>query len=96
MQPCIRAGVPFRVKNSYNPSASGTLITEDRGTEEPSLVSAITSKDNVQLVDIVSTRMLGQCALRDASAGQHDMPSMATDGYGWPLMGADRPLRTLF
>jgi len=60
MQPCIRAGVPFRVKNSYNPSASGTLITEDRGTEEPSLVSAITSKDNVQLVDIVSTRMLGQ------------------------------------
>ena len=27
MQPCMRAGVPFRVKNSYNPEAEGTLIT---------------------------------------------------------------------
>ena len=61
MQPCIRAGVPFRVKNSYNPDAEGTLITKTGGDAEArSLVSAITSKSNVQLVDIVSTRMLGQ------------------------------------
>jgi aspartate kinase len=60
MQPCIRAGVPMRVKNSYNRYAEGTLITQTRGSSEPALVSCITSKDNVQLVDIVSTRMLGQ------------------------------------
>ena len=27
MQPAMRTGVPVRVKNSYNPSAPGTLVT---------------------------------------------------------------------
>ncbi len=27
MQPAVRANMPVRVKNSYNPSAPGTLIT---------------------------------------------------------------------
>jgi len=64
MQPCRRAGVPFRVKNSYNPSSVGTLITaadaEAEGGGRANIVSAITSKNGVQLVDIQSTRMLGQ------------------------------------
>mmetsp|Transcript_20205 Transcript_20205/g.61612 ORF Transcript_20205/g.61612 Transcript_20205/m.61612 type:complete len:515 (-) Transcript_20205:152-1696(-) len=60
MQPCRRAGVPFRVKNSYNPAAEGTLISADGSAcSETRLVSAITSKNGVQLVDIESTRMLG-------------------------------------
>mmetsp|Transcript_44800 Transcript_44800/g.74344 ORF Transcript_44800/g.74344 Transcript_44800/m.74344 type:complete len:508 (+) Transcript_44800:22-1545(+) len=58
MMPARRTSTPFRVKNSYNPAAEGTLIQEKRVAR--SLVSAITSKDGVQLVDIVSTRMLGQ------------------------------------
>ena len=64
MQPCKRVGVPFRVKNSYNRDAVGTLITaEDPPADSRAgfgLVSAITSKDNVQLIDITSNRMLGQ------------------------------------
>lgn len=59
MQPAIRSSIPVRVKNSYNPSAKGTLITRTRDKSE-SLVTAITSKNSVQLIDIVSTRMLGQ------------------------------------
>jgi aspartate kinase len=59
MQPAIRSKIPVRVKNSYNPSAVGTVITETRDKSK-SLVTAITSKSNVQLIDIVSTRMLGQ------------------------------------
>ena len=59
MQPAIRSQIPVRVKNSYNPAAVGTAITQERDKAH-TLVTAITSKSNVQLIDIVSTRMLGQ------------------------------------
>lgn len=59
MQPCIATGTPVRVKNSYNPSAPGTRIVASLGGAAGP-VRAITSKKNVTLVDIVSTRMLGQ------------------------------------
>ncbi len=59
MQPCIKSGTTVRVKNSYNPAAVGTRIVGalDGGAVP---VRAITSKKNVTVVDIVSTRMLGQ------------------------------------
>lgn len=59
MQPAIKSSIPVRVKNSYNPSAKGTLITATRDKSQ-TLVTALTSKNSVQLIDIVSTRMLGQ------------------------------------
>ena len=59
MQPCIQTGTPVRVKNSYNPEAAGTLIVTSHITA-PAPVRAITSKKNVVLVDLVSTRMVGQ------------------------------------
>lgn len=59
MQPCIQTGTPVRVKNSYNVDAPGSLIvTKHDGTPPP--VRAITSKKNVILIDLISTRMLGQ------------------------------------
>jgi len=45
------------VKNSYNPDAQGTLITN--AYTQKGLVSAITSKSDIAIVDITSTRMLG-------------------------------------
>ena len=59
MQPCIRSGTPVLVKNSYNPEAPGTRIVQSfvRKTRP---VMAITSRRNVTLVDIVSSRMMGQ------------------------------------
>jgi aspartate kinase len=59
MQPCIKTGTPVLVKNSYNPQAKGTRIVSSLG-KRTRPVQAITSKKNVILVDIVSTRMLGQ------------------------------------
>ena len=61
MQPAMRADIPVRVKNSYNEAAPGTLITAQRREESEGspLVTAITSKSRVALVDIESTRMLG-------------------------------------
>ena len=59
MQPCIKTGTPVLVKNSYNPAAPGTRIISSLG-KRVRPVQAITSKKNVILVDIASTRMLGQ------------------------------------
>ncbi len=59
MQPCLQTGTPVRVKNSYNIEAPGSIIVTNH-EKTPSPVRAITSKKNVTLVDIVSTRMLGQ------------------------------------
>tara|TARA_A100001035_G_scaffold257691_1_gene233894 strand:- start:30 stop:1493 length:1464 start_codon:yes stop_codon:yes gene_type:complete len=58
MQPAILTNIPVRVKNSYNPSAIGTIITADRDMSD-ALVTAITSKNNIETIDIISTRMLG-------------------------------------
>ncbi|MDR3343913.1 MAG: aspartate kinase [Treponema sp.] len=59
IQPCTKTGTPVLVKNSYNPQAPGTRIVAalDQRTGP---VRVITSRKNVALVDIVSTRMVGQ------------------------------------
>jgi aspartate kinase len=62
MQPCMKTGTPVLVKNSYNIEAPGTRIenASSMAAKKSPPVRAITSKHNVTLVDIVSTRMLGQ------------------------------------
>jgi len=53
-----------RVKNSYNVTAPGTLIGHERpggnGVDAEWLLTSIVRKKNVTMLDIVSTRMLGQ------------------------------------
>jgi aspartate kinase len=73
MQPCIKTGTPVLVKNSYNPTAPGTKIVSSL-EKRIRPVQAITSKKNVILVDIVSTRMLGQSGFLEsvfASFAEH-------------------------
>lgn len=59
MRPAREGNIPVRVKNSYNPQAPGTLIQKSRDLREAWLTS-IVLKRNVTMLDIVSTRMLGQ------------------------------------
>lgn len=59
MRPAREGDVPVRVKNSYNPQAPGTLIAKSRDMSEAVLTS-IVLKPNITMLDIVSTRMLGQ------------------------------------
>ncbi|XP_030960412.1 aspartokinase 1, chloroplastic-like isoform X1 [Quercus lobata] len=59
MRPAREGDIPVRVKNSYNPKAPGTLITKARDMSKAVLTS-IVLKRNVTMLDIVSTRMLGQ------------------------------------
>ncbi|KMT07351.1 hypothetical protein BVRB_6g149770 isoform B [Beta vulgaris subsp. vulgaris] len=59
MRPAREGDVPVRVKNSYNPKAPGTLINRTRDMSEV-LLTSIVLKRSVTMLDIVSTRMLGQ------------------------------------
>jgi aspartate kinase len=59
MLPCMKTGTPVLVKNSYNPQAPGTRIVSSLD-KKPGPVRAITSRKNVTLIDVVSTRMVGQ------------------------------------
>ncbi|GLT81605.1 hypothetical protein SLE2022_000460 [Rubroshorea leprosula] len=59
MRPAREGDIPVKVKNSCNPTAPGTLITRDRDMSM-SVLTSIVLKRNVTMLDIVSTRMLGQ------------------------------------
>jgi aspartate kinase len=59
MQPCMKTGIPVRVKNSYNPEAVGTGIVPLVGWDSGP-VRTITSRRHITMVDIVSNRMMGQ------------------------------------
>jgi len=58
MQPAMKYNVPVRVKNSYNPSAVGTIIRREK-SDSGRLVTAITYKKGITLLDLHSTQMLG-------------------------------------
>jgi len=60
MQPCMKTGTPVLVKNSYNIDAPGTRIGNTITAKKSPPVRTITAKHNVTLVDVVSTRMVGQ------------------------------------
>ncbi|GHV69054.1 aspartate kinase [Spirochaetia bacterium] len=59
MQPCMKTNTPVLVKNSYNVNAPGTRIVSAL-TRKALPVQTITFRQDVTLVDIVSSRMLGQ------------------------------------
>ncbi|MDR2097511.1 MAG: aspartate kinase [Spirochaetaceae bacterium] len=59
MQPCSKTGTPVLVKNSYNPENQGSVISSLLPADAH-LVRAITTRGSVTLVDIVSSRMVGQ------------------------------------
>jgi aspartate kinase len=59
MLPCMKTKTPVLVKNSYNIAAPGTRIVPAL-EKKTGPVRAITSRKNIILVDVVSTRMLGQ------------------------------------
>jgi aspartate kinase len=59
MQPCGKTNTPVLVKNSYNPDAPGSVIGPAL-PKDAAPVRAITTRGNVTLVDIVSSRMVGQ------------------------------------
>lgn len=77
MQPALKAQIPVRVKNSYNPSHQGTLISKDKTAN--CLVTAITSKRRITLVDVVSSRSLGAHGFLAKVFGVFDHDKVSVD-----------------
>ena len=59
IQPCMKTGTSVLVKNSYNPDSAGTRIIQTL-EESDNPIKTISYRKNITLVDIVSSRMLGQ------------------------------------
>ena len=51
MVPAIEAGIPIRIKNTFNPSAPGTIISHTADTGDR-IVKTITSIDNLSLIAV--------------------------------------------
>jgi len=58
MMPAIEKNIPIRIKNTFNPSHPGTLISRSTHTTER-FVKNITSIDNLSLVSIEGNGMVG-------------------------------------
>ncbi len=57
IHPAVRRGIPVRVKNTFEPSHPGTVITAD-GDRGAQGARAIAHKRGIAVVNLVSTRML--------------------------------------
>ena len=55
IQPCKEHGIPVRLKNTMDPSAPGTLITNEGDQAQ---FCAVAAKDNITVIRIHSLRML--------------------------------------
>jgi aspartate kinase len=78
MQPARKHNVPVRVKNSYNPSAVGTIIRNEKISVHR-LVTAITYKKNIKLMDIQSTQMLGAYGFLAKVFGEFEKHKLSVD-----------------
>eukprot|EP00756_Hemistasia_phaeocysticola_P015023 Hpha_TRINITY_DN15382_c2_g7::TRINITY_DN15382_c2_g7_i1::g.91685::m.91685/K12524/thrA; bifunctional aspartokinase / homoserine dehydrogenase 1 len=59
MGPAMQAGVPLRIKNTFNPPAPGTIISKDGGQDEGRAIRAITGIDKVALMVLEGHGMVG-------------------------------------
>ncbi|MGE5621128.1 MAG: bifunctional aspartate kinase/homoserine dehydrogenase I [archaeon] len=58
MRPAMMKNIPIRIKNTFNPSFPGTLITA-HGNGKKNLITGITSISNVALVRVQGSGMVG-------------------------------------
>jgi aspartate kinase len=77
MQPAMKHNVPVRVKNSYNPTAQGTVIMKEGDKDR--LVTAITYKRDITLMDIHSTQMLGAYGFLSKVFGDFEKHKLSVD-----------------
>jgi aspartate kinase len=61
MRPCVENGIPLRIKNTFNPSHSGTVIIGEvgEGQRDSGNIKAVTAIKGVSLITIEGTGMIG-------------------------------------
>lgn len=77
MQPAMQRNISVRIKNSYNPSATGTIISNEK--LENRMVTAITYKREVKLLDLHSTQMLGAYGFLARVFGEFEKYRLSVD-----------------
>jgi aspartokinase/homoserine dehydrogenase 1 len=60
LTPAYRAGIPIRVKNTFNPGLAGTLITAGSHCQQNELIKGISSINYVSLITVKGTGMVGK------------------------------------
>jgi len=60
LTPAYKAGIPIRVKNTFRPELSGTLITAGGSCTQNELIKGISSINYVSLVTVKGTGMVGK------------------------------------
>jgi aspartokinase/homoserine dehydrogenase 1 len=60
LSPAYRGNIPIRVKNTFNPGGSGTLISGESTCGESELIKGISSIDEIALVTVKGTGMVGK------------------------------------
>ncbi len=60
LTPAYKEGVPIRVKNTFNPEITGTLISKDAGCMEDELIKGISSIDDISLITVKGAGMVGK------------------------------------
>jgi aspartokinase/homoserine dehydrogenase 1 len=59
IQPVYQKNIPLLIKNSFNPTAKGTLISKETHSSCESLIKGISSIDDINLVTIQGPGMVG-------------------------------------
>jgi len=64
MQPAHAKGIPLRIKNTFNPSAEGTLISKKKSVND-FLIKGISSIDAISLVLVEGSGMVGVAGIAE-------------------------------
>ena len=62
IQPAMRASIPIRIKNTFNPDFPGTLIDKE-GQDKDYRITGISSMDSISLIRIQGSGMIGKTGL---------------------------------
>ena len=62
IQPAMQAGIPIRIKNTFNPDFPGTLIDKD-GQDKEYRITGISSMSSISLIRIQGSGMIGKTGL---------------------------------
>ncbi|HEX2920942.1 MAG TPA: bifunctional aspartate kinase/homoserine dehydrogenase I [Bacteroidales bacterium] len=59
LRPVYKKNIPIKVLNSFNPSSKGTIISQNRQNGDVSPIKGISSIDNIDLITLQGTGMVG-------------------------------------
>ena len=62
IQPAMQAGIPIRIKNTFNPEFPGTLIDKE-GQDKDYRITGISSMSSISLIRIQGSGMIGKTGL---------------------------------